>query len=123
MSNEEMRAGMRARVLSCLMHGQDLANDRSWIAMHLGMSDRTVRQMIEELRNEGHLICNSQDGRGYFIAETDAEIARQYRQDCARAMSILRRIKPFRRAMKEIAEKSDQITFEDLAFGELIETF
>lgn len=122
MTNAELRAAQKANVLSCLCHGHDLGADRSWISAHTGYSDRMVRNLIEDLRNEGHLICNLQDGRGYYIAETEDEIWAQYRQDCARAMSILRRIKPFRHAlMRAAVKKSGQMDIEDLIdnlFGE-----
>lgn len=111
MSNNEMKT----RVLACLKHGRDLANSRQWISMHTGIHDRRVRELIEELRNEGHLICNAQNGGGYYLAETTEEILQQYRQDCNRAMSILRRIKPFRHALIEAAaEESDQVTFNEI---------
>lgn len=108
-------ADMKTRVLACLKHGKDLANTRQWISMHTGIHDRKVREIIEELRNEGHLICNEQDGSGYYLAETTEEILRQYKQDCNRAMSNLRRTNPFRHALLErAAEESDQITFNEI---------
>lgn len=111
MSNEIMKE----QVLSCLHKGKNLANSRLWISVHTGIHDRKVRQLIEELRNEGHLICNTQDGTGYYLAETTEEILRQYRQDCNRAMSILRRIKPFRHALLEAAaEESNQMSFNEI---------
>ncbi len=117
MSNEEIIARQRAAVLCCLRTGKEFANSRHWIAMHTGMNDRAVRERIEELRNEGHLICNLQNGSGYFIAEDAEDIKAQYRQDCARAMSILRRIKPFRHALRKIETEErdeDQITLLEL---------
>ena len=120
-TSEELRAEQRARVLSCIRHGADLANTRGWIAMRTGLTDRVVRQRIEELRNEGHLICNLQNGSGYFLADTDEEIEQQYKQDCARAMSILRRIKPFRHYLRSLdEERGDQVTFEDMALEDII---
>lgn len=121
MSNEELKRAQRECVLRCLRHGKGLANTRFWIAMKTGLSDRAVRQRIEELRNEGHLICNLQNGKGYFIAENDEEVELQYRQDCARAMSILRRIKPFRHYLRSLdEERGDQVTFEEMALEEII---
>ena len=120
-TSEALRAEQRARVLSCIRKGAKMANTRSWIAMHTGLSDRVVRERIEELRNEGHLICNPQNGSGYFLADTDEEVERQYRQDCARAMSILRRIKPFRHYLRSLdEERGDQVTFEDMALEDII---
>ena len=114
MSNEEILTRQRAAVLSCIMHGKDLANDHHWIATHTGLPERAVRNRIEELRNEGYLICNLQNGKGYFLAENDEDVKTQYRQDCARAMSILRRIKPFRKYLKSLEDDENQINFMDI---------
>ena len=120
-TSEALRAEQRARVLSCIRKGAKMANTRRWIAMHTGLSDRVVRERIEELRNEGHLICNLQNGSGYFLADTDEEVEQQYKQDCARAMSILRRIKPFRHYLKSLdKENGDQISFEELVIEEIL---
>ena len=35
--------------------------------------DRRLRQSIERMRHDGHMICNSGDGNGYFIAGTVEE--------------------------------------------------
>ena len=115
MKNEELRAEHRAAVLSCIRTGKELANTHRWIAMHTRINERLVRNLIEELRNEGHLICNLQDGNGYFLAENEEDIEQQYLQDYARAMSILKRMKPFRHALRE-AETADldQVTMTDL---------
>ena len=121
MSNEEMRDMQRAQVLACIHHGHELGNDAYMISIMTRIPERQVRNYIEDLRNAGHLICNRQDGRGYFLAESDEDIDRQYRQDCARAVSILRRIKPFRRAIKERdAERGDQMSFEDMVIEEIL---
>lgn len=123
MSNE-MRMDAKARVLQWIPKGKDtkrVPETAGMIAQMVRLPERTVRKLIEELRNEGHLICNDQDGQGYYIAETEQEIRRQYRQDCARAMSILRRIKPFRHAIRAMDEyNGDQVSFEDMVIEELL---
>ena len=116
-ARDEEYQGMLQAVWNCLLHGKDLAASRTWISSHTGLNDRTARKVIEALRNSGVLICNDQDGMGYYIAETDEEILRQYRRDCARAMSILKRLKAFRAAVREIEqqeENKDQVTIEEI---------
>ena len=111
MSNKSMKE----QVLACLGTGMEDAMTRYQLSRRTGICDRRVRRLIEALRNEGCLICNTQDGKGYFLAETTDEILWQYKQDCNRAMSILRRIKPFRHALIErAAAESDQITFNEI---------
>ena len=100
-----------------LAHGKELGATRQWLTMYTGANDRTVRLAIEDLRSDGWLICNDQDGEGYYLALEDQEILRQYRRDCARAMSILKRLKAFRMAAREIeqqTENKDQVTIEEI---------
>lgn len=79
--------------------GRENAVSRSYLAKVVGKDDRKVRRMIEEARAAGALICNDQDGKGYWISEDPKEWLAQYRQDTARAMRILKRRKPLRDAL------------------------
>ena len=100
-----------------LMRGKDAGVTRTWLATQTGVNDRSVRLAIEDLRNDGMLICNDQDGEGYYLASDERDIMRQYRRDCARAMSILKRLKPLRMAVREIEhqeENKDQVTVEEI---------
>lgn len=69
--------------------GRENAVTRAELCEKLGKSDRLVRQMIEEARNAGFLICNEQDAKGYFIATTPEEVYAQYNRNRARALSIM----------------------------------
>ena len=80
--------------------GRENAVSRGLLAAQMGVSDRRVRGYIEDARTEGLVIINAQDGRGYFQTDDLNEIAQQYRQDTARAMSILKRRKTMRRMLK-----------------------
>ena len=82
-----------------LHKGRSHAVSRKSLATMTGLSDRQVRDMIEQARANGALICNDQDGHGYYLAETYDEIQRQYSRDYARAISLLVRLKPFREAL------------------------
>lgn len=84
-----------------LGRGHANAKPRHQLAVDLGISDRAARKLIEEARAEGLLICNDQDSKGYYIAETQEELKRQYWQDTARALSILKRRAPLREALKK----------------------
>ena len=121
MSNSEIRGQHKAMILSCLRHGRDLANSRQWLSTRTGLNDRYVRELIEELRMDGFLICNAQNGWGYYLADDMDEVLDQYKQDMARAMSILRRMKPFRQALRTMeAENSGQVRIEDLLMDEFM---
>ena len=63
--------------------------------------DRTMRKMIETARQEGVVICNGQDGAGYFLPTTKEELKRQFDQNESRALSIMRQQKFIRREMQK----------------------
>ena len=71
----------------------------------LHVDGRTLRQYIEDARAAGVVICNEQDGKGYFIAATMDEAERQYWQEHNRALSILRRMTPLRRMLVKAGRK------------------
>lgn len=92
---------LAVKVLSCIPTGKAYAKSRMQMAHETGLPDRTVRRGIEELRGAGYLIINDQSGAGYYITDDLDELARQYRQDTARAMAILTRRKAIRKRLKE----------------------
>lgn len=95
----ECKALVADMVLKAIPFGRLNAISRQRLSGLCGMNDRAVRECIELLRDEGNFICN--DGTGYYIAETIDDIERQYRKDHARALSVLKRLKPFRQALRE----------------------
>ena len=64
------------------------------------LSDRKVREQIEQARREGNIIINNQDGRGYYRTNDPDEIACQYRQQRRRELSSLAQQKHMRRLLK-----------------------
>ena len=89
------------RVLACMPTGKENAKTRVRLACDTGLPDRAVRLGIEELRKAGYLIINDQSGAGYFMTDDLDELAKQYKQDTARAMAILVRRKAIRKKLKE----------------------
>jgi biotin operon repressor len=85
---------------AAIPHGRRNAITREALAAKLGMSDRQMRKAIEDARYAGLVILNDQNGRGYWISDDVLEMRRQYAQDTSRAMSILKRRKPLRDALK-----------------------
>ena len=91
------------KITDLLGVGEANAVSRVELASRAGMSDRQMRAAIQQAREDGELILNAQNGAGYFLASADDlnAIERQYRQDTARALSILKRRKAMRRLLKE----------------------
>ena len=87
-------------IIDMIPLGAENAITRAELAAKSGLSDRRMRLAIQQARSNGELILNTQDGRGYFLGTVDDldAIQRQYKQDTARAMAILKR----RKAMRDI---------------------
>lgn len=81
--------------------GKDKAITRAQLMALTGMSDRNVRKHIELLRNNGHVIVNNQDGKGYYISDDIDKIQMQYKQNKNRALSILINQKFLRAKLRE----------------------
>lgn len=88
-------------IINFLNHGKNNALTRDALVSLTGLSDGTVRDMIKDARDNGYLIINDQDGEGYYLSDDIDAIHRQYKQDTARAMSILKRRKHSRKLLKE----------------------
>ena len=89
-----------ALVAGALGYGKKNAVTRHELAEKLGTSDRKMRKMLEEARQDGLTVCCDQDGCGYYLADTQDELRRQYIQNNNRAMSILRQQKYIRERLK-----------------------
>lgn len=108
MSRKTMSLELKMAVYSRLPKKPD-GTTASVLSNSIGLTERTVRRVIADLREEGHLIVNLQDGKGFYVLDECTEdtepealdlIARQYRQDTNRAMNILKRRKHMRKLLK-----------------------
>lgn len=89
------------RLVSNLGHGKKNATTRSALSGRMRLSDRKVRELIEQARRWGYIIINAQDGRGYYLSDDLDEMEQQYRQDTNRALAVLSRRKALRRTLKD----------------------
>lgn len=78
---------------------EDLLQFLMSVKMQKPYSGRSVRKAIQTARQEGMVICNAQDGEGYFLPRTKEDLERQYRQNQNRALAILRQQKHIRRRL------------------------
>lgn len=70
------------RLIAAIPFGKENAVDRFVLSERMGLSDRKVRQLIEDARNAGLFIINNSDGRGYYQTTDLDEMVRNYRQVC-----------------------------------------
>ena len=81
------------RLAEVIVFGAENAISRTELRMMTGWSDRVLRRNIQKAREEGMVICNSQDGKGYYRPTTKQEYIAQYKSNQSRALSILRQQK------------------------------
>ena len=92
---------MSEQLVRHLYHGHDFAKTRGELCFELGLNDRALRKLIEIARNRGHMICNDQDGWGYYLGIERGEIERQYRREHARMVKIWNGMRPMYQKLKE----------------------
>lgn len=85
------------KLAKVLKFGAENAIKRQDLARILDTSDRKMREMIEQARQEGMVIANDQNGKGYYCPETMEELGRCYRQSRNRTLTQLRQQKYIRR--------------------------
>ena len=84
-----------------LLHGHEMAKTRYQLCHELGVNDRALRKLIEVARSRGHMICNDQDGWGYYLGIEREEINRQYKREHARMVKIWNGMRPMYEKLKE----------------------
>ena len=81
--------------------GRASAIERDSLAAVMDMTDRQMRRAVALARREGLVICNLQDGSGYYQPEDVADLRRQLESTHRRAMSLLAQEKHLRRRIRE----------------------
>lgn len=91
----------KERITDYIPTGRENAVTRTHLREVTGFTDRKVREEIEQARRNGAIIINAQDGAGYYQSEDIKDIAKQYKQNERRALSILAQQKHLRKRLKE----------------------
>ena len=97
------REDTTARIVNLIPKGKDNAISRSWLRYALGTSDRQVRKMIHDAREDGYLIINT--GKGYYIPDNKEDLIRFYRREKARIASTYAGIRNARAQLKDMGVK------------------
>ena len=75
------------------------------------VSDREMRRMLEHSRQNGNIIINFQNGKGYFRPDCKEEIEKYIRQEEARAKTIHFNLKSARKALMKL---DGQLTLNEI---------
>lgn len=99
-------------VIDYIPQGRENAVSRQYLKDMTGMTDR---QMRRALKDNGEVVLNFQDGRGYFRPSPDEDnlVRAWIRQELSRVHSQWEEIK---KAQKYLAEKAgnEQLTLHDI---------
>ena len=76
---------------SILCEGRDKATQLEVLSDYLGISERKVRSMIEDLTANGMVVCNLQNGKGYYKPATDEDYEAALKLNASRLHSLLRK--------------------------------
>ena len=85
-----------AQLLCLLRRGEKNAVSRKDLCAVMEMSDRSMRKAVSLARLEGLCICNTQNGDGYFLGDTVAELKKQYNQVESRGRHIFAQLNALR---------------------------
>lgn len=88
-------------LLDLIPEGKLKAISRERLAELSGLSDRRMREAIAQLRDDGAVILNDQDGRGYYKSVDLNEIEHHYWAERSRALAVLKRLKTVRRMLRD----------------------
>lgn len=88
-------------LVATLEYGRRNAIKRRTLSALLDVSDRHLREIIEEARNNGYVILSLPNGGGYYMSNNTDEIHDFYLREKSRAHSILCRLRPMRKILKE----------------------
>lgn len=92
------------KIIDYIPFGHKNAISRQELCHRVGMSDRKMRNMIEEESTPEHPILNLQDGQGYFQPlDEEMHLVRLYRQqEYDRASHIMKRVRAVDKFYKNV---------------------
>lgn len=71
-----------------------------------GLNDRTVRKLIEQMREDG--LCILSDAKGYYFPETEEELEKFIRKTEKTAKSLFRSLESAKRVLREIRNEGQE---------------
>ena len=90
--------------------GRENAVSRHALCGITGLSERAVREAIQAVNESGEAIICCENGKGYFLPETQAEAERYIRYSQSYLISLARKDRGMRRAVKRMF--SDQLELD-----------
>ncbi len=76
------------KIISSIRYGKENAITKNELSFITGLDERTIRQRIHLLRENGLIICSCSNHRGYYYPATKTEAIEFYREMMARIKKI-----------------------------------
>lgn len=70
------------------------------------LNDRTVRKLIEQMREDG--LCILSDAKGYYLPSTEEELEKYIRKTEKTAKSLFRSLESAKRVLREIRNEGQE---------------
>lgn len=83
------------------------------LALLMGVDERTIRQMIEDLTVSGYTVCNLQNGKGYYRPETEEDIEAMLNLTASRAHSLLRKKYALKKSLERFKYGGNSLFAQD----------
>lgn len=80
------------QLYNMLGEGKENAQSRTMLAIRMGCTDRRVRKLIEELSTCGLVVCNVQDGAGYYKPNSEEDFRAIIKLETARARALRKKV-------------------------------
>lgn len=105
-------------ILDLIPFGHANAVSREYLSSVTNLSDRKIRQLIEEACTRNHPILNMQDGKGYFRPlQSEMHLVRLYRaQENRRTLTIRKKVSEIDKYIKAAGNEveKNQISLSEL---------
>lgn len=81
-----------AQLYNIIGEGKENAQTRRALALRMGCGERTIRKLIEDLSTTGLVVCNVQDGVGYYKPNKAEDFEAMINIETSRAEALLAKI-------------------------------
>lgn len=98
---------------NCIPIGRDKAVSKDILQLLTGLSERLVRQYCEDLTCNEYVVCNLQNGKGYFRPETADDYIAALKLTEKRANSLKRKAYGINSALKRFYLDGNILVDED----------
>lgn len=108
------------QLYNTLDFGKQNGQSKTLLQIRTGFSERRIRKLIEELSTNGLVVCNDQDGKGYYKPDTVEDFETYIKIETSRANALRRKVYGIKSALNEfLIEHKETLADEEKSISEL----